>query len=538
MKWFSLSLFSAAGQAERHGGLRLPRDKPGLPLAGEIRTLALPARLIFPLLDYRREVLSPLVQTGQHVRAGQRLAPGVIASASGRIESIEPRAVIHPSGKPAPCVVLEPDTHQDSAPMLYEPLSTMTAERLDECGVQGLGGAAFATARKLKAIEQSGTEPDILLINAVECEPQIACDEALLMCEAAAVIDAIEYLMRSTQCRRCVLAVENDKTAAIAAIRLALQQHPVELEPELQLVLLEPVYPAGAERSLIRRITGRSMSAEQRPAELGILSINVATALAAHRACQGLPLYSRIVTVSGVGLPGPVNVRVRFGTPVDEVLRQCGYDHSTGDHRVRANGPLSGFDLPSLQAPVTASTNSLGIHPRQAVQEPQPCIRCGACEEVCPEQLLPQQLYWYAQADDLPGCQRFGMDSCITCGCCDLVCPSSIPLTQAFRHARDAQREHEHQAYMALLSQQRYHAREQRLADRAAAREERRRQAKASLSTSKDPIADALARARKRRKPRAQTNDRTSSTPGADEQSVSDNTRSDAQHTPSDKQDS
>ncbi len=535
MKWFPLSLLCASGQAQLHGGLRLPRDKPGLPVNGEIRELALPARLMLPLLDYRREALIPRVKAGQWVGAGQSLAPGVIAPASGRVASIEPRPVIHPSGMHAPCIVLEPDTEQPDEARLYEPLPTMTAERLDKCGVQGLGGAAFATADKLKAIEHSANEPRILLINAVECEPQIACDEALLMCDATAVIKAIGFLMDSTQCQRCVLAVENDKTAAIAAIRQALQRHPVALE----LVLLEPVYPAGAERSLIRRITGRSMNAEQRPAELGILSINVATALAAHRACQGFPLYSRIVTVSGVGLPEPVNVRVRFGTPVDEVLRQCGYQDSVMEHRVRANGPLSGFDLPSLQAPVTASTNSLGIQPVQATPPPQPCIRCGACEEVCPEQLLPQQLYWYARADDLSGCQRFGLDSCITCGCCDLVCPSSIPLTQSFRHARDAQREHERQEHMALLSQQRFQAREQRLADRAAAREARRQQAKAKLSTSKDPIADALARARQRRKPRGATSNQTASpTPATDKPNAADTTRSDAQAPPSGTQES
>ncbi|MGQ7847830.1 electron transport complex subunit RsxC [Granulosicoccus sp. 3-233] len=512
MKWPFLQAITGASRAQLHGGLRLPRDKPGLPLAGDIRTLALPPRLILPLLDYRRDALPPLVQVGQEVEVGQHLAAGVIATASGRILSIEPRPVIHPSGKLAPCVILEPDEHQDNDAACYEALPAITADRLDQCGVTGLGGAAFATADKLTAVARSGSPLQTLLINAVECEPQIACDEALMMCDASAIIKAIDVLKRTTQCRRCVLAVENDKTAAISAIHQALQAHPVELE----LMLLEPVYPAGAERSLIRRITGRSLAPDQRPASLGILSINVATALAAYRASQGFPLHSRIVTVSGEGLPEPVNVRVRFGTPVEDVLRQCHYSASAGSHRVRANGPLSGFDLHSLQAPITASTNNLGIHRIEPAPTSLPCIRCGACEDVCPEQLLPQQLYWYAQADDLSGSRRFGLDSCITCGCCDLVCPSAIPLTQAFRHARDAQREQARQERMAALSQQRHQAREQRLQERAAAREERRRLAKAQSSSGSDPIADALARARQRRKPRLSQAGRTSA-PAADE---------------------
>lgn len=482
------------------GGLRLPRNKPGLPTAGRIRELALPTQLVLPLLDYRRHVLTPLVQAGQYVEAGQTLAPGVIATARGQVLAIEPRPVIHPSGRLAPCVILEPlaGVEHDNTSACHAPLSILTAERLDACGVHGLGGAAFATADKFTAARQDDGSVKILLINAVECEPQIACDEALLMCDAAAVIEAIDSLRQLTRCQRCVLAVENDKTVAIQALRHALQLNPVDLE----LVLLEPIYPAGAERSLIKRITGHSLASGERAADRAILSINVATALAAHRAQQGHPLLSRIVTVSGEGLPEPVNVRVRFGTPVEEVLRQCHYRGLPDDHRVRANGPLSGFDLSSLQAPITASTNCLVIRRVDPAPPSLPCIRCGACEEVCPEQLLPQQLYWYAQADDIAGTQRFGLDSCITCGCCDLVCPSSIPLTQSFRHARDARREQLHQETMARLSQERYQRREQREADRAAAREERRRLAKAQLDTNRDPIAEALARARQRRKPR------------------------------------
>lgn len=528
MKWPSLPALLRSERTRLHGGLRLPRNKPGLPVSAAIRTLALPPQLILPLLDYRRDVLTPQVQPGQQVEAGQRLAAGLIATARGRIVAIEPRPVIHPSGKSALCIILEPDVDQDRESACHEPLPSLSAERLDDCGVHGLGGAAFATADKLRTARQDGAPLQTLLINAVECEPQIACDEALLMCEAAAIIDAIESLMQTTQCRRCVLAVENDKTAAIDAIRHALQEHPVDLE----LVLLEPVYPAGAERSLIRRITGLSLPAGERPASHGILSINVATALAAHRAQLGYPLYSRVVTVSGEGLPEPVNVRVRFGTPVEEVLHQCGYNALSGNHRIRANGPLSGFDLPSLQAPVTASTNCLGIHSVEPSPAVLPCIRCGACEEVCPEQLLPQQLYWYAQADDLPGSRRFGLDSCITCGCCDLVCPSSIPLTQSFRHARDAQREQERQERMADLSQQRYQAREQRLQDRAAAREEKRRLAKALLNTSRDPIADALARARDRRKPRASPRNNASQPAESAPRSETPGTDAPEQHSP------
>jgi len=65
-----------------------------------------------------------------------------------------------------------------------------------------------------------------------------------------------------------------------------------------------------------------------------------------------------------------------------------------------------------------------------------PCIRCGACADVCPAQLLPQQLYWYARAKDFKKIKDYSLAECIECGCCDYVCPSKIPLVQHYRYAK------------------------------------------------------------------------------------------------------
>ncbi|NND92676.1 MAG: electron transport complex subunit RsxC [Granulosicoccus sp.] len=477
------------------GGLTLPRHKPGLPVNGEIATLVMPDRLVLPLLDYHGRRLLPVVSVGQRVDYGESLAPGLIASASGSVIAIEPRPVMHPSGRSELCVVIRPDENGTVESAVHEAVPELTEQRLATCGVTGLGGAGFDTASKVHKATQHGEQLDTLLINAVECEPMISCDESLMMCHATEIIDAIASLMTMTHCKRCVIAIENDKHAAIAALRQALDLRPLALT----LQPLAPVYPAGAERQLVERITGQLLFAGERPTHRGILCINVATALAARQSQLGFPMTSRIVTLAGRSVDEPVNVRVRFGTSVAEVLRQTGNKPSLASHQVRTGGPLSGFDLASLEAPVTATTNSIIVQPVQPTVEPLPCIRCDRCSDVCPAGLLPQQLLWYARAEDLAGSRRFGLDSCIECGCCDLVCPSGISLTQTFRHARDSQREQRHRDQLADAAELRFHKREDRLAQRQAARERRRQDARAKLIGDSDAIGDALARARRRR---------------------------------------
>jgi electron transport complex protein RnfB len=63
------------------------------------------------------------------------------------------------------------------------------------------------------------------------------------------------------------------------------------------------------------------------------------------------------------------------------------------------------------------------------------CIRCNACEPVCPEHLPVQELWWLSR-DDADAAAGLGLDRCIECGLCNQVCPSNIDLVSVFRQAR------------------------------------------------------------------------------------------------------
>lgn len=521
MNWLHQLLGSSSQVDTIRGGLALPRNKPGLTDPPYIHELDIPAELVIPLLNYRQEICAPLVKVGHTINIGDLLASGVIACANGTVTAIEKRSVIHPSQRQALCVVIATDSNSNNS-SAHPPQDELTLERMEDCAIHGLGGAGFSTAEKFQASITCCHGIDTLIINAVECEPMISCDEALMMSSAEDIVSAVRSLIRMTRCHRCILAIENDKTQALTQIRLALASDTAfdptkDLEyteseqttanvssvslTSIELQLLSPVYPSGAERPLIERVTGVRLIGLEKPVEHGIVCINVATALAAWRAQHGEPLISRIVTIAGEHAKNPTNVRIRFGTSISDALRMSGNADFPIGTRIRVGGPLSGFDMDDLSAPITATSNCIAIEAPIKTIAPSPCIRCGVCSEVCPVNLLPQQLYWYAKSDDLNNSTRFGLDSCIECGCCDVVCPSSIPLTQTFRYARDALREQNRQTQLAALAEQRFQQRELRQAARVLLREEKREAARTRLQTStNDPIADALERAKRRKR--------------------------------------
>ena len=118
----------------------------------------------------------------------------------------------------------------------------------------------------------------------------------------------------------------------------------------------------------------------------------------------------------------------------------------------------------------------------------QPCIRCGSCAEVCPADLLPQQLYWYSKNSDLERAQQYHLLDCIECGACAYVCPSNIPLVQYYRYAKGEIREQIAEQQKADKARLRFEARQARLEKEAAEKEARR---KARLAGNKPAPAAA-----------------------------------------------
>ncbi len=504
--------------ASFHGGLHLP-SKKSQSLTEPVKPATIPKRLFIPLSQNIGEPAEPVVKTGDKVLRGQLIARSlgyisapVHASTSGIISDIGDYPVPHPSGLSAACIVIDSDGEDRAADTGLKMENVFRAEpadirqRVRDAGIVGLGGAGFPTAVKLNP--GPDREVSLLVINGAECEPYISCDEALMCCRPDDIIEGIRIMRYALQAKQVVIGIEDNMPNAIKYLQDALTRLD---ETDIRIAVVPTRYPAGGEKQLIYALTGEEVPSQGLPIDLGIVCHNVGTAAAVARAVHhGEPLISRIITVTGAGISQPCNLDVRIGTPIASLVEQCG-GYTSEVARLLVGGPMMGFALRSDQLPVIKTSNCILAASIQETPDPTPasaCIRCAQCVDVCPANLLPQQLYWYAFARDMEKIQDYNLFDCIECGCCAQVCPSHIPLVQYYRFAKTEIWDMEREREKSDLARRRHEARQARLEREKKALEERRARARKALdkkpkagdaSAKKAEIAAALARVKTRK---------------------------------------
>ena len=390
-----------------------------------------PKQVVIPMQQHIGTPCTPLVQVGERVLRGQKIGDGeglcvpVHASVSGTVTAIE--SYPHPTLGNALAVVIENDFLDETVPPVHPNTEEEILHAIREAGIVGMGGAAFPG--NIKALSAMG-KVDTLIANACECEPYITADDSLLRTDTAHVLEGMMILSRLLQPKALVLAVEDNKTQAIAAVQAVLKEYPA-----VRLQVLPTRYPQGAEKQLVQAITGREVPPGKLPISVGCAVFNVSTFAAIFRAVrQGEPLTQRIVTVSGEAIAEPQNFIVRIGTPFHDLIEVAGGLHEKTE-RIISGGPMMGVAQSDLRVPVVKATNSILclLKDQNGAAENPVCLRCGKCVGVCPMRLQPLYMYRFVNAGRLDELERLHITDCIECGSCAFTCPGKLPLTERFR---------------------------------------------------------------------------------------------------------
>jgi Na+-translocating ferredoxin:NAD+ oxidoreductase subunit C len=425
------------GPSFRHGVH--PPDSKALTAALPIRRMPFPDEVVLPLRQHTGKPSRVIVGVGDRVERGDvvGVADGymsvpVHASASGTVAEIGWWP--HPDGTMATAVRIAVDrfSPQLTRPRLVPEWQGLTADQarkaVQDAGVVGLGGAAFPTHVKLNPPKDTPIE--VLLINGAECEPYLTSDHRVMVEYPERVHFGIRIMMQCLGVDRAVIGVEKNKPDAIARLR---ETVPADLDVEV--VALTVKYPQGAEKMLIKAVTGREVPSGKLPMHVGTVVQNVGSIAAIAEVFEtGYPLIERIVTVTGPGVVKPQNLIVPVGTKVRDVLEFCGglADDTT---EVIFGGPMMGLPQPDLDVPILKGTSGVVVltETESARPEALPCISCGRCLAACPVFLNPSRLGQLAQLGLYERmAEEYSLNDCMLCGSCSYVCPSNIPLSQMF----------------------------------------------------------------------------------------------------------
>lgn len=403
----------------------------------------LPERLYLPLCQHSGDDAVPIIKIGDQVLKGQLIAlssgrqsANVHAPTSGEIVAIDTITMPHPSGLPANAIILAPDGLETwtelSAPAdPYAMPQEELASLVEQAGIVGMGGAIFPAAIKLR--QGRRFEIKTLIINGSECEPYLTTDDRLMQERAEEIVEGTKLVRYIIDAYRAVIAVEDNKPKAIAALKKA-----AEGIGSIEVVTVPARYPMGSAKQLIQAVTGLEVPAGARSNDVGVLVHNVATVYAIQQMLMhGRPLISRVTTISGNCVQKPQNVEALLGTPISHLMEVCG-GLVQQPARLLMGGPMMGQVLPSLDVPLIKGSSGVLALTKAEVNNhvPAPCIRCSRCVSACPMGLLPLEMARSAKVDDFDHAQEYGLRDCILCGSCAYVCPSHIPLVQYFEYAK------------------------------------------------------------------------------------------------------
>ena len=391
---------------------------------------------IYPLRQHIGVPLTPLVAVGDTVCVGQKIADAdayvcapVHSSVSGAVIKIEP--YYDASGSMTDAIFVENDKKYTVAdtvkPRDYKKmLDKDLLDAVREAGIVGMGGAGFPTHVKLSP----KTKVDYAIINCAECEPYITADHRYMLENTDEMIIGLKIVMRILNLRDGYIGVELNKPDAIAALKAS-----PECNEHIHIVPLKVKYPQGAEKQLIKAVTGRRVPAGKLPADAGAVVVNGATAVTIAKAITtGMPLIERNVTVSGDAVKEPSNFRVRTGVPASFVIEQAG-GFIEDPEKVISGGPMMGIAEYNTDYPIVKTTSSILalLHAPKTYDPVTPCIKCGRCVDHCPMQLMPYRLRQAARKGDVDMAAKYYATECIECGLCSYICPANKNLLQYIR---------------------------------------------------------------------------------------------------------
>lgn len=429
----------------RKGGVHPPESK--LTASDKIIFVELPREVVITFAQHIGAPAKCELKKGDHVDRGDLIAAAggfvsanVHASISGTVTKVDKYKTAF--GIPVDTVTItatdEDHLHDLDAMAAMKPLrsdeeiaaldSKELVAIIDAAGIVGLGGATFPT--KVKLSPPPGSKAEVLIINAVECEPYLTNDHALMLEHSDEIIAGVRMLMKAAGVDRAIIGIEANKGNAIELLT-----RKAAFDSRIEVMGLKVKYPQGGEKQLIDATIGKEVPSGALPITTGAIVQNVATAYAVYEAVKfGKPLIERVVTVTGPSVERPGNYRAAIGMNIKALIDVAGgVPADTG--KIILGGPMMGKSVVQIDAPTVKGTSGILMLPEKdsVRRKVEPCIRCAACVSACPMGLEPYLISTLSRLGRWDEVEKAKVMNCIECGCCSFTCPSSRPILDYIR---------------------------------------------------------------------------------------------------------
>lgn len=404
-------------------------------------------KVVIPLSQHTGSPSEAIVKVGDKVKTGQLIAKAtgfisanIHASISGTITAIE--SMPHPILGKAPAIAIEADEVElkDEGLLSGLPQKDLTAKDIRDivfnCGIVGMGGAAFPTHVKLTIPE--GKNIEFLILNGAECEPYLTCDHRLMLEKTTEIVEGLILMMKAIGVKKAFIAIEDNKEDAIKAMKSVIKAKDLKRFFDISAIRLHTKYPQGAEKQLINVITGREVPSGGLPFDVGVVVGSVATSFSIYEAVHlNKPLYERTITVGGDCIRQPLNIRVRIGTLLTDIIQMC-EGLIEEPKAIIFGGPMMGIAQYTKDLPVLKGTSGILFLSERNLKMPKDlsCIRCGRCIQSCPVRIQPTIIALAIQKDKFDIAKDFDCLDCIECGVCSFVCPSKINLVHYIKYGK------------------------------------------------------------------------------------------------------
>ncbi|MEG6617399.1 4Fe-4S dicluster domain-containing protein [Peptococcaceae bacterium 1198_IL3148] len=308
---------------------------------------------------------------------------------------------------------------------------------IKDAGIIGAGGAGFPTHAKLTS------KAEYILLNGAECEPLLRVDQQLMELYPDEIIRGLEAAGRYIEARQAIIGIKGKHKEVIAIMRERIAA--LGLANYMEVKELPDVYPVGDEQVLVYQLTNRIVPEASIPLKVGCVVINSETALNIANALAGNPVTETYITVAG-DVPQPVTVKVPVGTPIRDVIKQCGLEN-VDDYAVIDGGPMMGPVMNSVDGYVTKKSKGYVVLKKdhfligkKSVSFDQAriigrsaCEQCRMCTDICPRYLLGHNI----QPHKVMRALRYNLEDvkelqiaqlCCECNVCELFsCPAGLP---------------------------------------------------------------------------------------------------------------